>query len=70
MELTDKTYSAAVAGVLKTVYIKTIIVESDVTCDPSHLPFDPSTMLIEHARRHFPSGNLGLHRELACPHTW
>ena len=61
MELMGKPYSAAVAGVLKTIYIKTIIVESDVTCDPPYLPFDPSTMLIEHARRHFPPGNLGLY---------
>ena len=32
--LMDKNYSAAVAGIAKTVYIKTIIVETDVTCDP------------------------------------
>lgn len=32
--LMDTFYSAAVAGVLKTIHVKTITIETDVTCDP------------------------------------
>ena len=38
IKLIEKICSAAVAGILKTVYIKTIIVETDVTCDPPLSP--------------------------------